>query len=139
MNAIISDAGQVRSSCMCACEIGRHRGRGLEMYGTVARVREGEQGAECQDNPELMIGGVWHTEPSEKEGWRDHVTNAAHLELCPVLSFDSAVELCQYVATKLREERRHGFRRHLRPELMGVTEQGHECTSRSIHMQDASG
>lgn len=82
---------------------------------------------------------MWDPESSEQERWRDHVTNAAHLELGPVLSFDSVVELCQDVATEFREEGRHGFRRHLRPELMGITEQGHECTSRSIHMQDASG
>ncbi|MCE9537261.1 MAG: hypothetical protein K8R65_12750 [Nitrospirae bacterium] len=67
------------------------------------------------------------------------MTNAAHLELCPVLSLDSAVELCQDVATEFREEGRHGFGCHLRPELMGVTEQGHERASRSIHVQDSSG
>ena len=56
MNADISDAGLVRPSCMCACEIGRHRGKGLERCGTIASVRESVQGVEGQDNPEFMAG-----------------------------------------------------------------------------------
>ena len=80
-----------------------------------------------------------YTEPCEQEGWCDHVADAAHFELCPVLRLDSTLELCQHVITELREDRRHGFVRHLRPELVGLTEQRHQCTGWSIHVQDASG
>ena len=86
-----------------------------------------------------MVGRILHTEPREQEGWRDHVADTAHFELCPVLRLDPTLELCQHVVTELREDGRHGFGCHLRPELMGLTEQCHQCTGWSIHVQDASG
>lgn len=67
------------------------------------------------------------------------MADAAHFELRPVMCFDSTMELCQHVMTELREDGRHGFGGHLRPELMGLAEQRHQCTSWPIHMQDTSG
>ena len=67
------------------------------------------------------------------------MADAAYFELCPVLRLNSTAELCQHVKTEFRDNRRHGFWRHLRPLFMGCTEQRHQCTGWSIHVQDASG
>ena len=67
------------------------------------------------------------------------MADAAHFELCPVVHLDSMLELCQHVITELCEDQWHGFGRHLRPELVGCTEQRHQGTSWSIHVQDMCG
>lgn len=137
--AAVMDIGQVLSSDSCACADGGRLDRWLELHEAVGCVRKREQGIEGHDDPEFAAGCIRHTEPCEQQRWCDYVADAAHLELCPILCFDSVLELCQHVAAEFREDGRHGFRRHLRPELMGLTEQRHQCTSWSIHVQDASG
>ncbi|OAI45651.1 hypothetical protein AYO43_07795 [Nitrospira sp. SCGC AG-212-E16] len=67
------------------------------------------------------------------------MADATHFELFPIFHLDSTSELCQHVATKLCEAGWHGFGCHLRPVLMGCTEQRHQCTGRLIHVQDTSG
>ncbi|OGW51992.1 MAG: hypothetical protein A2V62_13590 [Nitrospirae bacterium RBG_19FT_COMBO_58_9] len=67
------------------------------------------------------------------------MAGAAQFELRPGLCVDVVLELRRYVAAELGEEGRHGFRRHLRPKLMGLTEQRHQCTGWSVHVENASG
>ena len=114
-------------------------GRRMEKPCIRSCVWSGEQGGEGQNDTDLTIRCAWNSESCEEEGWCDHVAGAAHFELCPVLRFDSTSELCQHVETEFRDNRRHGFWRHLRPVLMGWSEQRHQCTGWSIHVQDASG
>jgi len=102
-------------------------------------TRSGGQGVEGEDDPDLTVGWIRYTEPCDQEGGCHHVADAAHFELCPVVHLDSMLELCQHVITELCEDQRHGFGRHLRPELVGCTEQCHQGTSRSVHVQDAGG
>jgi hypothetical protein len=105
----------------------------------ISCTRSGGQGIEGEDDPDLTVGLILYTEACEQEGGCHHVADTAHFELCPVMHLDSMLELCQHVMTELREDQWHGFGRHLWPEFTGCTEQGHQGTSRSIHMQNPAG
>src|SRR5262249_21936246 len=101
-------------------------------------TRHGGQRGERHNNPKLTVGCIRHTKPRQQDSWCDHIANTTQSELCPVLGLDLMSELHEDVRTELRKDRWHRFWRHLRPELVRRTEQGHQCTSGFIHVQDAS-
>lgn len=77
-----------------------------------------------------------YAETAKQECRCDHVADATHFELRPISMVVPSVKLCQNLATEFGKDRRHGFRREVRPESVSLAEQPHQRLCLPVHVKD---
>lgn len=77
-----------------------------------------------------------YAETAKQECRCDHVADPTHFKLRPISMVLPSVKLRQNLATEFGKNRRHGFRREVRPESVSLAEQPHQRLCLSVHVKD---